>query len=307
MNGSALTVNNLASMFGCDLSDLGGACDDFQQYDFRYDRLDQTERDQVIVDVLRRIDGFTQVGEHRHDIWTDAWSDVAARYAKSGGDLTALEPHFMGATPVIRLLGDYARPKHPSFELHFFRVFRRWLFDTYLKPAKVVHEFGCGSGFNLATLANLRPDVTAYGWDWAESAVSLLRQVALDHQLAISADRFDFFNPTPDITLGPGTMAMTFCALEQTGDSCGLMLEWLRERRPDLVISMEPISEFYDDTKLHDHLALRYHEHRRYLHGYLTRLRNWEAQGQIEIVTARRLGFGSLFHEGYSLVVWRPL
>jgi hypothetical protein len=50
-----------------------------------------------------------------------------------------------------------------------------------------------------------------------------------------------------------------------------------------------------------------YHRKRGYLSGFLPRLKSLEAEGRITILEAKRMFFGSLYHEGYSFVVWRPL
>lgn len=70
---------------------------------------------------------------------------------------------------------------------------------------------------------------------------------------------------------------------------------------------MEPLLDLYDETNLVDALAIRYHRKREYLFGFLPHLKNLAALGKIEIMEIRRLYFGSLYHEGYSYVAWRPL
>lgn len=285
--------------------DLIGA--EIARHDFRYRRLTQTERDGLILSVLNRLDGFTRVGAHRHDIWEMAWSDVANRYEQSRGDLAALEPSFIGATREIRLRGDFALPVDPKFEFHFFRVFRHWLFRKYLGEAGAVYEFGCGSGFNLAALAQLCPEKRLTGLDWARPAVELMNSFARQEGFNLTGRFFDFFSPDPEMVLEPGSVVLTFCALEQTGERFKGFIDWLLARKPALVISMEPVFEFYDITRLYDVLAMRYHLHRGYLSGYLTHLQTLAAAGRVEILKARRMGFGSLFHEGTSLLIWRPV
>jgi hypothetical protein len=303
----ALTVPDFLAAFGAPHEDADLIRDEVARHDFRYRRLPQDERDAVMLSVLSRLDSFTQVGEHRLDIWSMAWGDVARRYDDSGGDPAALEPSFIGGGDYVRLLGDFAKPLAKGFEFNYFRVLRQWLFRRFLREAAQVNEFGCGSGFNLVALAAEFPDKRLVGLDWAPSAVDLLGRVAEVHRLPIAARRFDFFAPDDGVILGPGSAALTFCALEQTGDRCGPFIDWLLERRPDLVISMEPVLDFYDPALLFDHLVARYHTHRRYLSGYYGRLKELEAAGRIELVAARRLGMGSLYHEGYSLLIWKPL
>lgn len=303
---SALTVGDFLAAFEAEPEDAALFADEVGCHDFRYRRLPQAERDAVILSVLRRLDGFTQVGAHRHDIWQSAWADVARRYDESGSDLAALEPSFIGATPYIRLLGDYAQPLAAGFEFNFFRVLRHWLFAKYLAEPRHVYEFGCGSGFNLVALAQSAPDKRLVGLDWAAPAVDLIARVAADHKLPLEARRFDFFAPDPDMTLEPNTAVMTFCALEQTSERCTIFLDWLLERAPEIVVSMEPVLDFYDPDSLVDDLAIRYHTRRRYLTGYLPWLTAQAEAGRIELIKARRLRMGSLFHEGYSLLIWRP-
>lgn len=277
------------------------------KYDFRYRRLDQAERDAIILGVLERLDGFTKVGAHRSDIWESCWSDAKKTFQDAKGDLGALDPVFMGAHPIVRLHGDYARPENPKFETHWFRVMRRWLFTRYLAGNTKAMEFGCGSGFNLATAGQMFPDMELTGLDWSQSAVELVDDIGRTQGFSLKGRRFDFFNPDNDVPVGPDTVAMTFAALEQTGPRCTIFADWLLAKRPKLVVSMEPILDFYDPSSLVDHLAIRYHSHREYLHGYEPWLRRKAEAGQVEIVASFRPGFGSLYHEGYSVLVWRPL
>ena len=40
---------------------------------------------------------------------------------------------------------------------------------------------------------------------------------------------------------------------------------------------------------------------------YAPHLKDLAAKGRIEILEIRRFYFGSIYHEGYSYVAWRPL
>jgi len=51
---------------------------------------------------------------------------------------------------------------------------------------------------------------------------------------------------------------------------------------------------------------MKFHRKRGYTENYLTRLRELEAQNEIEILKVKRLFFGSLYMEGYSYMIWRP-
>lgn len=307
MSANALAVGDFLHAFGASAADAALIAEEVVKHNFSYGRLEQEARDAAILSVLRKLEDAAAAGEHRHCIWEMAWADAARRYDEAGGDLVALEPSFISATPYLRLSGDYAAPVDPRFESNYYRVLRAWLFRKYLRDARDVYEFGCGSGFTLAGLARLMPDCRLVGLDWAQPAVDLINRVADRHRLKLSARRFDFFHPDASMTLAPDAVAMTFAALEQIGSRFRDFADWLIERRPSLVINLEPIAEFYDPDKLFDQLALRYHHKRQYLAGYQPYLAELAKLGRIELVLARRLGMGNLFHEGYSLLIWRPL
>ena len=137
--------------------------------------------------------------------------------------------------------------------------------------------------------------------------MNLLNLIGKTHHLHIEGRKFDFFNPDFQLEMGAGSIVLAMCALEQIGQKHGKFLEFLLQKSPDLFINMEPLHEFYDKTNLVDYLAMGYHFGREYLTGYLTSLRQLEAEKKIEILQVQRPHFGSLYHEGYSFVVWRPL
>ena len=302
-----LTPGDLVDMFGADAAEASAIADDMSVYDFEFEAFDQMARDAAMLNVLKRIDGFQPVGAHRAGIWRMAWEDVATRYRESGGEPASLEPHFIGGTSIMRLRGNYAQPMDPRFELNFFRVLRAWLFRRFISPeVDVVHEFGAGSGYNMVALAGMRPDLQLHCWDWAETAVDLVRQVSVDHNLPLASGRFDFFDPATDIELEADSVVFTFCALGQVGSHFHTFIDWLVTQGPRLVIHMEPVAEFYDGENLFDYMALKYHRHRGYLTGLQPQIMSLAAAGEAVIHYQRRLGLGSLFHEGFNLLVWSP-
>jgi len=302
-----LNKSDFLTSFGADPSEEIFFVDEASKYDFSWRRLERDERDAAILSILQKIDGFTKVGEHRSGVWSDSWERVRKQYILSGCKIEALDPPFMGSTPIIRLNGDYAIPKDPAFEHHWFRVYRNWLFKKFLNDEKInkVFEFGCGSGFNLVRIAQLYPHKDLIGLDWALPAVDLVNQVAKDHNLNLTGRHFDYFSIDETIPIDTHSVVCTFCSLEQTGKRFVPFLEWLIKKKPKLVISMEPAIENYNQDNLYDYLAWRYVEHREYLKGYFLFLRAASAAGKIEILHDHRPQFGSFFHEGYSTIVWR--
>jgi hypothetical protein len=72
------------------------------------------------------------------------------------------------------------------------------------------------------------------------------------------------------------------------------------------VVHVEPFAELLNPDVLVNYLSIQYFRRRNYVSGFADRLLELEKSGTIEIIEARRTGIGSLFVDGYSLVVWRP-
>lgn len=250
--------------------------------------------------------GFSIVGEHRADIWRDAWQEQLERFEASGFDIKALNPKFVDGSTVLRWQGAYIRSLSPQFELAFMEILRDYLFRKFLADIDSLYEFGSGSAFNVAAYAKLCPDVPITALDWAPAAVRIADLLRERHGMKIQGKRFDFFAPGKDIVLGHGAGVLTMCALEQTGERFGPFLDYLLEQRPRRVVHMEPTLELYDPASDHDRLAIEYHARRKYLSGLLPTLRRLADGGCIRIPFSRRLRFGSRFHECFSVHVWEP-
>ena len=108
-----------------------------------------------------------------------------------------------------------------------------------------------------------------------------------------------------NVEIDSQTAVITMHAMEQLGSAFKPFLDYIFGKRPRLIFHVEPVFELYNPDKLFDELAVKYHEKRNYLKGYLPALKKLEGEGKIEILEIRRLFFGSLFHEGYSLIVWK--
>jgi SAM-dependent methyltransferase len=305
-----LTLENFAAAFGVTSDDIPQKAKEMiEKSDFSYYRLSQRERDQVILTILNRLDegSLAKAGQERHPIWEQAWTERAQNFVASDYALEGLLPNYFDVNPVVRLNGDYVQPAHPGFEQNFSEIIRLWLFTRYLGPVKTIYEFGCGSGFNLVTLGKLYPEKRLYGLDWAMSAVELVNLIAQRQGLKLTGYRFDFFSPDQELKLEEDSAVITMCALEQVGANYEPFIQFLLKQSPTVCVNMEPLCELYNENSLVDYLAIRYHKQRNYLDGYLSRLRQLEAEGKIEIQKTQRPFFGNMYHEGYSFVIWRPV
>ena len=272
-----------------------------------FEILTASEREEHLLRALRGSEAsdVRVSGPHRAADWERGWEENLHAFEASDGELGMLVPKY-NRHRVLRLHGDYIRVEHPRFEYAVYTALRQFLFRKWFGDVQRVVEFGCGTGTSLLLLHELFPRMQLCGLDWAESSVRLLGRIAQRRSCAIEAGRIDMFAPGGGVELGSGTGVLTSAALEQLGETFEPMLERLLAGRPSVCLHIEPLFELYDADSLFDDVARRYHMRRNYLRGFVPRLQQLEREGRAEILALRRTGFGSFFHEGYGIVVWRP-
>jgi hypothetical protein len=262
-------------------------------------------RDEIILQVIESLDQDLPVsGPARIAAWERGWGDICDRFEASGGDPEALWPHYF-RPGVMRLRGEYVRPLDPQFERHFVAVLLAWLAHSYLRDVPVLYEFGCGPGHNLVDLARLLPNARLVGLDWATASQRIVGRLGEVLKRDVSARRFDMFDPDRTLAIEPGAAVLSVGSMEQLGDRFGAFLDFLRDSAAGLCVHVEPLHELYDKRSLLDSLAARYAERRGYLRGFLPRLEELAAAGDIEIRHVRR-HLGSQFHDGWGTIIWRP-
>jgi hypothetical protein len=303
-----LDVHALARQFGAAPADVERHCGPMlQRMDLSYRPLAAHEREAMILEAIKAVDDgvLSVAGPERLGAWERGWGSNLAALIDAGLDVTALQPGYVKENQVMRLQGDFVRPA-AQFERDYTAAFRAWILGQYLSEAKVVYEFGCGTAQHLAYLAVGHPGRRMVGLDWTQASLDIIGTLARHYGWPLEGRKFDFFSPDKSLSLEPGAGVFTFGALEQTGDRWGDFLEYLMVQRPSVCLHVEPLLELYDESLLLDYLATRYHRKRRYLNGFLTRLREFDAQGRIRIEKEHRHRFGTRFCETFSYVVWRP-
>lgn len=307
MSDRRLEDEDIAALFGTSVARLRAAAPvQLEALDRGYTPISGVDRDRLLLGIMQRIDSpaLKEAGEHRADDWERGWQENLDDYVASGFNRRALVPKYYKERVPVRLNGDYVQPSQADFVYAFTDLFRAWLYREYLGAFASVHEFGCGTGYNLVQMASIYPDKSLTGYDWARPSQNILKTVAEKVGLNVRGRHFDFFQPDASITFEPNSAVMTFGALEQAGGNHGAYLEFLLARRPALVVDVIGIEELYDDADLSDYLALRYHRRRGYLSGYLSRLRALEGDGRIRILKTHHQRFGTLYDDPHSYVIW---
>ncbi|MCX6800152.1 MAG: class I SAM-dependent methyltransferase [Candidatus Falkowbacteria bacterium] len=280
-----------------------------EEYDFIYSEIPDEERDhwlRRLVDVL--LDpNLVYSGKHRIDQWEEGWGENLNELITEK-KIEKINPHYFSKYPVLRFMQKYIKPISVNFERNSLYVIQNWLFDKYVREAENIYEFGCGTGHNLFLARDVNPKVKIWGLDWTTSSQKIIKKLVeegIDKNM--DAYNFDFFEPDYGFKLGNKSVVYTVASLEQIGDQYMKFVEYLLENKPELCIHIEPIGELLDENNLLDYLSIKYFKKRKYLDGFLTKLRELEKEGKIEILKQQRTYIGSLFIDGYSVVVWRVL
>lgn len=231
--------------------------------------------------------------------WEKGWQENLDLYVKTGS-FDALRPKYIREREPVRWQGQFWMPDDPDYEWHWYEGFFEQIARKWLTVADVIHEFGSGSGHNLAHLRKIFPGKFISGLDWSPSAVTIARKVAHN------GSHFDFINPDWGFNL-ENSVVLTVGAMEQTGRLWRPMLNYLLKRKPKRVVHIEPILDWYDADNPVDQTAIEAHRARGFWEGYRDALLVLWAEGKIEVLHQERTGFGSLLIEGYSQLIWRPL
>ena len=307
-----LTSENVAQNLGIPLSALP-AYVDLKQYldELQWRRPNQSERDGDFLTTLKELerDDLITVGDNDASRWERGWGEVLESIQQQGFSPDLLRPQYF-KYDVVRYLGDYAHVSDRTFEYRLYQAYKALIFARYLPPdCETVIEFGCGTGSNLLQLSEQFPKTQFVGCDWAKPSQVLIALMAEATGRPLAGARFNMLTleGRESIPLGSSSAVLTLHAMEQLGSNWKLLLDYWLATRPRICIHIEPIVELYAEDNLFDHVAIRYHKKRNYLTGYLPELRRLAASKVIELIEVRRLGLGSMFQEGYSLIVWRPI
>ncbi len=200
------------------------------------------------------------------------------------------KPSYVGRSSIHRFQGQYIQALVPNFEQIFREHFREWLFRTFLSDVVGLYEFGSGSAEHLLAYCKQYSTKFVMALDYAPAALKCAERWNLN------ARQFDLTQPDYSLDFLPDAGVLTFDALEQIKDPRPF-IEFLRAKKPKRVVHVEPIVEWYGESPF-DRLAREYHLKRGYMQGLPACLPN--------VVYQCRTGFGSRFHEGYSVTVWNP-
>lgn len=266
----------------------------------KYRLLNKKEEEATIIKILDTLldPSLPYSGKHRHEQWEKGWGENL----KSGD----LKPKYFGKYPVNRLNGKFVMGLSKNYEQEMLYKIVDSVGRKYLNKCDVITELGCGTGHNLKRLSNINKKALLLGGDWTKSSNKLVSSLGERYR----GFHFDFFNPPPTMEIDTSDIkegVITVAALEQTGTNYKKFVSFLLKSKPSVVVHIEPMPEYLDKTKLIDYLSIKYMEKRKYLSGYRDYIEKLEKEGKVKILESRRSGIGSLYIDGYSILVWKPI
>jgi SAM-dependent methyltransferase len=312
--GSALIAQlnfgpaELARVTGCAPDVAALAFDQLRPPDLIYRPLSEVEAATAMaaIDDVIRGKPLRVAGADDPDVWERGWSELASQLEHQQITTQTLRPQYFHAAVPCRLFGTLVEQVTPNFEYWVGLCVRFATFAEFLRDRKHIVEFGCGTGINLLLLAELLPAARLVGCDWATPSQKILAQMARESGKAIEGHRFNMLMVEGDCGgIDIDTAVLTVHALEQLGSNWGPILEFLGARRAGIYLHLEPLLELYDSRVPLDELARRYHLKRNYLQGFVPTIQKLAENRQAEILALRRVQFAGLYHEAYSVMVWR--
>jgi hypothetical protein len=304
-----LEYDDFAKSFGESAVDFSNSLKEkIDSLNFNYRFPSNEENESLILEALLKIDTDKQVigAKERDEVWFKGWDENLKLYRESGYSEESLTPKFVRPGNPIRLNKQFILPEDDNFELNFIEVYRHWYIEKYFKNVDDIHEFGCGTGFNLLHINKILPDKKLFGSDFVQSSVDLVNEIARQKNIDLVGQIFNMLNPDDSYHISSNSALYTFGSLEQLASELDPILNFFISKNPKICIHTEPAIEMYEDNSLIDYLGRKFQGKRGYSSGLISKLKQMESDGKIEIIKIKRLYFGSYFMEGYNMMVWRP-
>jgi|LakMenEpi03Aug12_release.lakeMendotaPanAssembly.Ray.scaffolds.fasta_scaffold184499_2 hypothetical protein len=246
-------------------------------------------------------------GPSRLQTWNRGWAENQDSFSvKKSPD--SLIPKYFGKSRINRLEQKFVLAKSQDYELLMLRAIQSWVFTQYFEKLDHVYEYGCGTGHNLVFLHELFPNLQLKGLDWSVSSQSLIGEVKIQYpEIKIAAENFDLFNPNFDIDIPTNAGVLTVASLEQLGNQHEKFVTYLMQKRPKIVVHIEPFQDLLDPRVPVDRVSIDYMVERNYISGYVESIQSLEQDNRVKIMMLQRSFVGSKYIDGYTLLVWSPI
>lgn len=277
----------------------------YDNLDLEYEEISETDKKVTIAHINEVLNQEIKTsGPHRIVDWNNGWNENFVEFLETRKD-ESLTPKYFGKLQISRINNKFVQSKNKNFEYDAFKFLQSCVYEAYCKNFDSYYEFGCGTGHNLLRYDYFCKTKKIFGLDWATSSQRCIEAINEVKNKNFVGYNFNFEIPNHSIEISNNSVVCSLAALEQIGDRHQNFINFLLEKKPKLCVHLEPIEEVLDENDELESLSLRYFKKRKYLSGFLTKLRELEKENKIDILETKKTGVGSYFIEGYTLIVWR--
>lgn len=281
-----------------------------QLQNLRYENLSKDKEKELILKIIKTIfeKKIRKSGKSYKKNWEKGWEENYKNYKKSKKNYDLIPKYFF-KSKIARIGNKLIFTKNKLFDFKILRVITNYVYEKYLKSEKNIVEFGCGTGHNLISLSKLNKKANLFGLDWSKSSQKIFKLLKKKYP-KLNGYSFDYFDPkfNKKIKLQKNEWSgLTVASLEQVGNNFKKFIKFLKQNNPKIIINIEPINELMSEEKILDYLSIQYSKNRNYLNNYYNYLKVLEKKKEIKIIEVKKSYFGSLFINGYSIIVWKFL
>jgi SAM-dependent methyltransferase len=281
--------------------------DSINSSDLLYENLQDKDYESYILNYIKILSSdLVKAGKDRSVQWENGWLENFQLFQKSEKFIDLI-PKYHTKNNIAKINGKIVKTYSEHFDYHLNSFFVDSILLKYTDQYEKIFDFGCGTGYHLFRLESYNTSKQYFGLDWTKASQNIIETYSKHkNKTNIHGVNFNYFDPDYSVDV-KDSLIYTVASLEQIGENHDKFIDFILKKKPGLCINFEPIEEVLDENNLIDYLTIKYFNKRNYLKNYLTKLKSLEKEGKVEILSIKRLNYGSKFIEGHTLIIWKPI
>lgn len=273
----------------------------------RYELVRVTSSELSIIEsnLKNLIEKFTNTRSRNIQKWEIGWKENLIEVINSKDFERALIPKYLTKSKYLRVNGKYYKaPQVNDLPLIHHHVIASLLGKLPKIDFDKIVELGAGSCNNAKLINNLFPSTPLLLTDWSSESISIANHLNTIISNKISGAFYDFFALDNAVDLS-NCLVITVHSLEQIGSDMSV-LERILEKKPKLILNIEPIIEDYNTTSEAGSLMIELHNRREYFTGFPSWLSAKAQSNKLRILQSGKVRVGTEISEPYSFYIWEP-
>lgn len=268
-------------------------------------RVTSSELSVIELNLKNLIEKFTNTRSRNIQKWENGWKENLIEVINSKDFERALIPKYLTKSKYLRVNGKY----YKALQVNDIPLIHHDVIASLLRKLpkidfdKIV-ELGAGSCNNAKLINNLFPSTPLLLTDWSSESISIANQLNTIISNKISGAFYDFFALENAVDLS-NCLVITVHSLEQIGSDMSV-LERILEKKPKLILNIEPIIEDYKTTSEAGSLMIDLHNRREYFTGFPSWLSAKAQNNKLRILQSGKVRIGTEISEPYSFYIWEP-